>query len=358
MKKIVTKGKLEKSIKDLLRILLIVLCAFLINTLVIIASGKSPVDIYSALFKGAFGDVYNLARSLRWTTPLIFTGLAFSVSSRCGIFNIGAAGQLYMGAFAATWVGLTFPGLPHVVIIPLALLAGAAAGMLWSMFAGLINIRFNASIVVVTLMLNYIATLFTEYLVRYPFYEPGTLGESGSTAFIPETARLTVLIEGTNVTTGLILAILVVALVAFLDKKSVIGYECRIIGANERFAEFSGLRVNNRRMLVYGVSGAIAGLGGAVEILGNYGRFMIDFAPDVGFDGIVVSLLANGNPALVPVSALFMGAMASGSIAIEMFGGVPKAMAKILMGIIIVTITVQKMPQVRARFKKKATAAQ
>ena len=115
------------------------------------------------------------------------------------------------------------------------------------------------------------------------------------------------------------------------------------------------LRVGGRQMLVYAVSGAIAGLGGAVEILGNYGRFMIDFSPDVGFDGIVVSLLAGGNPALVPLSAFFMGAMTSGSIAIEMFGGVPKAMAKILMGIVIVIITVQKLPQLRARFRAAAS---
>ena len=347
--------KAVRFFRGLARILLILLCAFALNTLVLLASGKSPATIYSALFKGAFGGVYNLARSLRWATPLVFTGLAFAVSSRCGIFNIGAAGQLYLGAFAATAVGLALPGAPRLVVLPLAMLAGMAAGMLWSVLAGSISIRFGASIVVVTLMLNYVATLFTEYLVRYPYYEPGTLGESGSTAYIPEGSRLTVLIGGTNVTTGLLIALIAVAVLAFFDAKSVLGYECRVIGANERFAEFSGLRVGGRQMLVYAVSGAIAGLGGAVEILGNYGRFMIDFSPDVGFDGIVVSLLAGGNPALVPLSAFFMGAMTSGSIAIEMFGGVPKAMAKILMGIVIVIITVQKLPQLRARFRAAAS---
>ena len=195
-------------------------------------------------------------------------------------------------------------------------------------------------------------------MTRYPFYVPGTLGESGSTQFISDGARLTTLIFGTDVTTGALLALAAAAAIAFWSARTVTGYECRIIGANERFAAFSGLMVTRRKLLVFAVSGMLAGLGGAVEVLGNYGRFMVNFASGLGFDGIVVSLLAGGNPALIPVSALFMGAMNSGSISVEMFGGVPKAMTDILMGVIVVIVTVRAIPVYIRRRPHKTAAAQ
>ena len=339
--------------KTALRLAVILICAFLINTVILLVSKKNPIEIYSILLKGAFGNLYNVARSLRWATPLIFTALAFSVSARCGVFNIGADGQLYMGAFAAAWVGFTFTGLPRVVLIPLAMLAAMLAGMLWSMLAGWISIKFKANIIVITLMLNYIAILFTEYLVRYPFYVPGTLGEAGSTEYVAEAARLTVLIPRTNVTTGLIIGIVAAVLLWLFNRHTVLGYETEIIGANERFSSFMGLDVRKKQMIVFVMTGMIAGLGGAVEILGNYGRFMVNFASGLGFDGIVVSLLANGNPIGIIFAALFMGAMTSGSIAVEMFGGVPKAMTGILLGVIIMIITVKFVPDFQKRKKSK-----
>ena len=131
------------------------------------------------------------------------------------------------------------------------------------------------------------------------------------------------------------------------------GYETEIIGANERFSSFMGLDVRKKQMIVFAMTGMIAGLGGAVEILGNYGRFMVNFASGLGFDGIVVSLLANGNPIGIIFAALFMGAMTSGSIAVEMFGGVPKAMTGILLGVIIMIITVKFVPDFQKRKKSK-----
>lgn len=352
------KKKLICSLRGLASVILVIACAFLIHWVILLLSGKSPARIYFILFKGAFGGVYNFARSIRWAVPLIFTALSFAVSERCGIFNIGAEGQLYMGAFTAAWVGFTFPDLPHIALVLLAMAAAMIAGMLWSMAAAWLTLRFHASVIVVTLMLNYIAILFTEYLTRYPFYVPGTLGESGSTQFISDGARLTTLIFGTDVTTGALLALAAAAAIAFWSARTVTGYECRIIGANERFAAFSGLMVTRRKLLVFAVSGMLAGLGGAVEVLGNYGRFMVNFASGLGFDGIVVSLLAGGNPALIPVSALFMGAMNSGSISVEMFGGVPKAMTDILMGVIVVIVTVRAIPVYIRRRPHKTAAAQ
>ncbi|MDO4543836.1 MAG: ABC transporter permease [Clostridia bacterium] len=338
---------------DLMRILVIIVIAFLLNTVVLLISGKDVGLVYSSLLRGAFGDTYNFARTLRWSLPLVFTALAFSVSERCGIFNIGAEGQLYLGAFAAAWVGFTFPNLPSIIVIPFAMIMAMIVGMLWSLLAGWLMERFRASIIVVTLMLNYIAILFTEYLTRYPFYVPGTLGDSGSTAYISDAAYLTKIIPGTNATTGIFIALIVAALIFFFNNYTVAGYECRIIGSNERFALFSGLKVKKRRMMVFAISGMIAGLGGAIEVLGVHGRFMVSFASGLGFDGIVVSLLANGNPIAIPFAALFMGAMSGGSITVEMFGNVPKAMTDILMGIIIMIITVRYTPAIIQTIKQR-----
>jgi len=351
--------KVWNVLGDLLRIVLIVLFAFVLNTIILFLSKKDVSLVYTSMFKGAFGDVYNFARTIRWSLPLIFTGLSFAVSSRSGIFNIGAEGQLYLGAFAAAWVSFTFVSLPSWLLIPLAILAAIIAGTLYSMLAGWITETFQTSIIVVSLMLNYIAILFTEYLVRYPFYIPGTLGDSGSTQYIADAAYLRNIIPGTNATTGVFIALIAVLIIALINNATVVGYEARIIGGNKRFALFSGLPVTRRTMMVYAISGALAGLGGAVEVLGVHHRFIVNFAPGLGFDGIVVSLLANGNPLLIPISALFMGAMNSGSITVEMFGKVPKSMTDILMGLIILTITIQYTPQFvqycRAWFTKKHT---
>ena len=216
-----------------------------------------------------------------------------------------------------------------------------AAGALWSLIAGLIMIRFNVNIIVVTLMLNYIASLFTEYLTRYPFNEGGSLASAGSTAYISQNAHLTRIIPNSQVTTSLIIGLIACVAIALFCRYTLKGYETRIIGMNERFSRFSGLNVSSGKLLTFLLCGMLAGLGGAMETLGIYHRFLIGSVEGFGFDGIVISLLANNNPLLVPFASLFMGALNSGSITVEMFGGVPKSMTDILMGIIIMLITVK-----------------
>ena len=323
------------------RILLVILLAFLINAVILIATGKSVESVYTSLWKGAFSDIYNFSRTIRWAIPLMFTALAFIVSARAGVFNCGAEGQLLLGAFAATAVGTSFPNLPGWLLILLCCAVAMLVGIIWSVLAGLIMVNFRANIIVVTLMLNYIATLFTEWLTRYPFAPGGALEHAGSTAYIADQAYLTTLIEGTQVTTALIIGLIACLVVAFYCNYTLKGYETRIIGMNERFGLFSGLNVKSNKMLTFVLCGALAGLGGATEALGIYHRFLVGSISGFGFDGIVVAMLAGSNPLLVPVASLFMGALTSGSITVEMFGGVPKSMTDILVGIIIVLITVK-----------------
>ncbi len=229
---------------------------------------------------------------------------------------------------------------------------------MWSLIAGLIMIRFNVNIIVVTLMLNYIASLFTEYLTRYPFNEGGSLASAGSTAYISQNAHLTRIIPNSQVTTSLIIGLVACVAIALFCRYTLKGYETRIIGMNERFSRFSGLNVSSGKLLTFLLCGMLAGLGGAMETLGIYHRFLIGSVEGFGFDGIVISLLANNNPLLVPFASLFMGALNSGSITVEMFGGVPKSMTDILMGIIIMLITVKNFgiaEKVKKIWKKVTT---
>lgn len=341
MKQSMTSWLFER-LKSLLRILLVILIAFAINAIVLVITGKSVKDVYLSLWKGAFSDGYNIARTVRWAIPLMFTALAFIVSSRTGVFNCGAEGQLLVGALAAAVVSFTFTSLPGWLLILLSCLAAMLAGIIWSVIGGIISIRFNANVIVVTLMLNYIATLLTEYFTRHTFNEGGALSHAGSTAYTAEQSNLTTLFSGTQVTTALIIGLVVCVLVFIYANYTQKGYETRIIGMNERFARFSGLNVNRGKLTSFILCGAIAGLGGAMETLGIYHRFLIGAIEGFGFDGIVVALLARNNPLMVPVAALFMGALTSGSITVEMFGGVPKSMTDILMGFIIIMITIQK----------------
>lgn len=335
------KGYLQKGAKSTARVLVVILIAFAINAIVLLITGKSVQNVYSSLWTGAFSDLYNFARTLRWTTPLIFTALAFILSARAGVFNCGAEGQLLLGTLAATVVGFSFPTLPGWLLIPLCCLAAMLAGILWSVIGGVISIRCKANVIVVTLMLNYIAALLTEYLTRYTFNEGGALALAGSTAYTAEQAYLTTLIPGTQVTTALLVGLLVCVLAALFCRYTRKGYEMRMIGMNERFAQFAGIEPNRGKLLSFVLCGAIAGLGGAMESLGVWHRFLIGSIDGFGFDGIVVALLAGSQPLLVPVAALFMGALTSGSITVEMFGGVPKSMTDILMGFIIIMITIQ-----------------
>lgn len=340
------RSKLAEAGRSISRLVLIIGIAFLINAVILAVLGKDVLEVYGTLFTGAFVGKWNIARTLRWMSPLIFTGLSAAVAFRGGMFNLGIDGQLYFGAFAAAWVGFTFTQLPAAALIPLAMLIAFAAGGSWAMLAGWMKIKFGASEVVVTLMMNYVAKLFTEYLVLHPFYEPGNAADSKATADIAQQARLPHLIQGSQVTIAILIGLVVVVIIYFWNQKTVSGYEIKITGSNPRFAGFAGIRVTMRQMQVMAVSGGIAGLCGAMEILGIHGRFVANFSSGLGFDGIVVSLLCGSNPLTIPLGALLMGAMTSGSTQLEVVGGVPRSMAQILMGIIIVMITVRRLPAI------------
>lgn len=325
----------------ILRLLIILLIAFFLNALVLYVAGKDPLFVYEKLITGSLVGKWSIARTLRWATSLLLCGVAAALAFNGGVLNLGIDGQLYMGAMAATVIGIYGDGIPRVALIMLCILGAMVAGSIWSAIAGFLDIRFSANIVVVTLMMNYIATLFTKWCIFYPLYtEEGAAAKAS--ASISNSAHLSVLIPGSQVTTAIFLAIAVTVVASLWLKNSSAGFEVKMIGSNISFARVVGIPINRRKMQLMLASGAIAGLCGGLEILGLHHRFAQDYVSGMGFNGMVVSMLVKNNPTLLPIGALFMGAMQSGSTSLEMFANVPRAMADVLMGIIILFVTVKK----------------
>lgn len=345
------KNKLGSFLRPAGRIVVILAAALLLNAVILLAIGKDPLYAYGELFSGAFGSSYSFARTMRWFTLYLLLGTSAAVAFGGDVFNIGIDGQLYMGAMATAVVGLFCADLPGVILYPLCILVGVAAGALWAMIAGYLNLRFRANMVVITLMMNYVATLFTTYCIHYPLHEySNTI--TRMTNEISEKAFLGVLMPGTQLTTALFYAIVVLIVFGVWMNRTPAGFEIKIMGKNKDFARVMGVNIERRTALLMGVSGGIAGLAGALEIMGIQHCFMEEFVSGVGFDGMTVTMLAGNAFILLPFAALFMGVIESGSTALEMFANINRSITDILTGIIIMFVTVQlAFPKVKAKFR-------
>ncbi|MDT8306975.1 MAG: ABC transporter permease [Anaerolineae bacterium] len=290
--------------------LLSVVVALLIGAFVIVLGESSPVEAYRALFRGAFGSQAALQRTLEKGTPLIFSGLAVAFAFKGGLFNIGAQGQLLFGAMAAAIVGFSLTGLPALLHVPLALLAGAFAGFLYGAIPGALKRFRGAHEVITTIMLNYIAINITDYLASGPYMDrtPGNI--VSRTPLVAESARIPVL---GNIPLGFIIALLVGLFIWWLLARTTIGFEISTVGRSPHAAQYAGIRVTRIVVLTMALSGALAGLGGAVETLGVVGRYQPGFNIGLGFDGITVALLGKTHPLGVILSALLVGAMRAGA---------------------------------------------
>ncbi len=317
----------------------ILILALLVGAVVILVSGKNPIDAYIALFRGAFGSFIKTADTLDRSSVLILSGLAASVAFGTSVWNLGLEGQLYVGAFAAAWVGFSVHGLPAPLHITLCLLAGTVVGGLWGLPAIVLKLVWNVNELVSTLMLNYIAILFTAYLVAFPFKSP--------TAFMPgtdpldATARLPRLIPGSVLNIGFLVALALAFLAFWFIYRTKVGYELRMVGFNPLFARYAGMPVRRSSFLAMLLSGALAGLGGAVVITGFFGRFISSFSVGYGWDGMVIALLAQNHPLGVIPAAIFYAALANGALAMQSATGVPQALVVTVKGTIMFFVTAQ-----------------
>ncbi len=323
-----------RTLQGAVTILFPILIVVLIGAVVLMVAGHDPIALYSDLLKEAFGGTRRIAASLSAATPLIFTGLAAAVAFRIGVFTVGAEGSLYVGALMAAWLGFTLTGLNGWLLTPLCLFAGAAAGMLWMLPPGLMKARLGIDEIVTTLMFNFIAIGLTTWLVNGPLLAPGAA--NSSTPQVADAARLTRLMPPSTLTTGLLIALAVLAGYAVWQRRRVGGYETLIGGLAPRFARASGIDMPGLMLRMLLVSGAIAGIGGAIQVLGPIGRFVAGFSTGYGFTGIAVAILARGNPIGILIGAVLFGGMATAGATIQLFSDVPIEIVNILQGLIMI----------------------
>ncbi len=294
-----------------------VVVALLISAVLIWLIGGDPVSAYAHIVRASLGSIGVLSDTLVKATPLIFTGLACSVAFRMRLWNIGAEGQLLMGAWGASavvLVGWLPEGTPSFVYLPLMMAAGIAAGALWAGIAGWLKARLNVNEIITTLMLVYVATEWVKFWVFGPWSEGGfqMSPRFPKEAWLPRLTDFSSSVPdfgGLTVHLGFVIALLAAALVWFFLNRTRKGYEIRLIGDNPRAARYAGINLGGTIILVMLISGALAGLAGAAEISGVVHRLQDSFSPGYGFTGIIVAFLARFNPFGVVVAAIAFGAL-------------------------------------------------
>ena len=328
-----------------------VILALVIASVVILLIGKNPITAYGALIKGAFGGKQAIADTIIKTTPLILTGLAVGFGFRAGVFNIGAEGQMIMGALIATVVGINLGGVPPVVALPFTMLIGMLAGAGWAAIAGYLKAKTGAHEVVSTIMLNWIAMYLSSYMVTEP------LAVGSGTPKSPEIADSVKLppiltIGATEMTSGIIIAIVAAIIMYIILEKTTTGYEVKAAGFNPYAAEYGGISISKNITMSMAISGALAGLAGALEVMGVHHRFLGALSGGKGFDGISVALIGQNHPIGIIFAAFLMSSLRTGSNEMQ-FIGVPKHIIMIVQGIVIFLVAADRIVRTIMIRKKK-----
>jgi simple sugar transport system permease protein len=312
--------------------LMSVFCALVFGAVFLYITGQDALKVYGTMFSGAFGSYYGLSETIVKAIPIALCGLGISIAFRMQLWNIGAEGQLYMGAFAASWVPLTFTDMPALAALPLMMLLGAVAGGLWSYLPAISRAYLGVNEIITTLMLNYVAILWVDYLVYGPWKDPNGYNFPLSAPF-PDWAMLPTLGQS-RVHAGFIFALVAAVLIYILLFHSKWGFEIRVIGQSETAARYAGMNIRRNILLVMFMSGALCGLAGMAEVSGIIGRMQYALSPGYGFTAIIVAWLSKLNPfAILVVSVLFGGLQVGGYLVQTI--GVPANVAAMLQGSIL-----------------------
>ena len=298
--------------------------------------GTHPWDAYREMARGAFGSVYSLSETLVKATPLLLAGLGVGLAFRSGFWNIGAEGQLYMGAMGGTWIALTYPGLPAPLFQPLMIAVGCLAGAFWGLIPAMLRAYWRVNEIITTLMLNYIAILWVDFLVHSPWKDPRVFGFP-FTPPLPQTARLPAL-PGSRVHLGLLLGLLAAAGLAVLLGRMRLGYEIRIIGLSPEAARYAGMNLARVTCVVMALSGGLAALAGVCEVAGVQGQLRHGLSPGYGYTAIIVAWLARLHPGATIVVSVLLGALLVGSDMLQIAMHLPVAVAYMLQGIMLFSL--------------------
>ncbi|MEI8031241.1 MAG: ABC transporter permease [Comamonadaceae bacterium] len=326
-----------------------------ISALLVLWAGAPVGQTYGLLFKGGFGSVFALSETLTRAIPLMLTGLAATVAFKARLFNIGAEGQLYVGALAAVAVGGLHDGtgfaLPSALLFVLMMLAAALAGALLLLGPALMKAKLGVDEVVTTLLLNFIVLLLVSLMLDGPMKDPTAMGWPQSVALMGE-LELSKLIPQTRVHTGLIWGCVLSVGLWVLMKYTVLGFDIRAVGANARAAAFAGVSVTRTMIIVAMLSGALAGLAGAIEVAGRTGYLTLDMSPGYGYSGIVIAMLAALHPLGVVAASVFVAGVLVGADSMSRAVGVPTYIADVIVAASLISVLVATLlTQYKVRWK-------
>jgi len=315
----------------------------MISALLVLWAGAPVGQTYGLLLKGGFGSVFALSETLTRAIPLMLTGLAAAVAFKARLFNIGAEGQLYVGAMAAVAVGGLHGGtgfdLPPALLFLLMMLAAALAGALLLLGPALMKAKLGVDEVVTTLLLNFIVLLLVSLMLDGPMKDPSAMGWPQSVALLGD-LELSKLIEQTRVHTGLLWAVALAVGLWALMKYTVLGFDIRAVGANPRAAAFAGVSVTRTVVLVALLSGGLAGLAGAIEVAGRTSYLTLDMSPGYGYSGIVIAMLAGLHPLGVVLGSVFVAGVLVGADSMSRVVGVPTYIADVIVATSLISVLV------------------
>ncbi len=335
----------------------------LLGGVLILACGANPITGYHALLTGAFVGTYALTSTAVKAVPLLLVGAGICIAFRANMLNIGGEGQIAMGGLAAAATALALPSLPAIVLVPVVLLAGAAAGGVWGAIPGAFKAYFNVNEILSTIMLNLVAVQFMNYLLSGPMVAHSGYAVGGlipQTALLPRSSWLPILIAGTQLHLGVLIAVLLAVAVYVLLWHTSLGFRIRAVGLSREASRYAGMSVKSTMTLAMTLAGALSGVAGAMLVIGSLSHRMVTdgtltgFTGNAGFNGIVVALFAGLNPLWTILTAFLFGGLLVGGTSMQVVTGVPSDLVTAFNGLVVVLVVSVEYMRRRARARARA----
>jgi len=353
-----TKGFLRSALDAILIPFLAILTAVVLGGLIILSVGGNPIQAYFGLIQGSFGSAKALSETAVWATPFIFAGLAVALAFKGGLFNIGAEGQLALGATFSALIGYALPewlgyDIPMIIHLPLTILLGMTAGAIWAGIVGFLKAYTGGHEVINTIMMNYIALNTISYLLNGPMKDRNPNNVIARTPLIADSARMPEIFDGFRIHWGFILALLVAFLVWWILNKTTLGFEIRTVGANPDAAKYAGMNVKKIIIITMALSGALAGMAGSLEVTGLNFRHELGFSIGYGFDAIAIALLGKSHPLGVVLASILFAAMRNGATRMQFLTQLPVDLISMLQALILLFVAADAIIRYIYRIKTK-----
>lgn len=351
---------MKNNLKEILFNIVVLLGSFIIalflGSIILLIAGVNPLVAYYAMIIRPISNIYGLSEAVVRAIPLMMVGIGISIAFRSKMINIGAEGQIQLGAIAAGAAALALPGLPKVILIPVVILVGFTAGGIWGGIAGWMKAKLSVNEVLSTVMLNYIAFQIYLYLIRGPLIDPSELAWGTGvpqTARMPDSSLFQRLIQGQRIHSGIFIAIIIAFLVYFLLWRTTFGFRLRAVGEESKAANYAGVKVDKYLVLAMILSGGLAGIAGSIEVIGVHHRVLEGLSANYGFSGIVVALFGRLHPLGVIPASFFFGLLLIGAEMMQRAVNIPSALVISIQGLVILAVVSSNLLLENPKYRKK-----